>query len=68
MTQLTSPHEASVKELSEKVLSRRRLLKLLVASSGAVAAVAVSLPEKWDTPVVEVGALPAHAATSDNIN
>jgi len=45
-----------------KNLSRRDALKTLAAATGAVAL--TSLPGKWDTPVVEVGALPAHAQSS----
>lgn len=44
-------------------LSRRRLLKALVAAGGATAAL-TALPGKWFKPVVEVGVLPAHAQTS----
>jgi hypothetical protein len=45
-----------------QVLSRRAALKALAAATGAVAI--SSLPSKWETPVIEVGALPAHAAIS----
>ncbi len=40
-------------------LSRRDALKALAAATGAVAL--SSIPNKWVTPLVEVGALPAHA-------
>jgi hypothetical protein len=43
-------------------LSRRDLLKLLAASAGA--AVISTVPNKWVTPIVEIGALPAHAQAS----
>ncbi len=46
-------------QASKRVLSRRDALKTLAALSGAVAL--SSLPNKWNTPLVEVGALPAHA-------
>jgi hypothetical protein len=49
-----------------KNLSRRDALKTLAAATGAVAL--TSLPNKWATPVVEVGALPAHAQGSFTIN
>ena len=44
-------------------LSRRQLLKALIAAGGAMTT-AMMLPGKWLTPVVEVGVLPAHAQTS----
>lgn len=47
--------------MSQK-LSRRDLLKLLAASTGAVAV--SSIPTKWVTPIIEIGALPAHAQGS----
>lgn len=48
--------------MSQQKLSRRDLLKLLAASAGAAALSTV--PTKWVTPIVEVGALPAHAQAS----
>jgi hypothetical protein len=44
-------------------LSRRDALKTLAAITGAVTL--ASLPNNWEKPVVEVGALPAHAQASD---
>jgi hypothetical protein len=44
--------------------SRRRLLKIIVATGGA-AAVSTVLPGTWLKPVIETGVLPAHAALSD---
>jgi hypothetical protein len=44
------------------VLSRRDALKTLAALTGAVTL--ASLPGEWETPIVQVGALPAHAACS----
>ncbi|MDX1521995.1 MAG: hypothetical protein R3264_10240 [Anaerolineae bacterium] len=48
----------------DATFDRRRLLKMLAASSGAAAVVA--LPRRWVTPVIEVGTLPAHAQVSPN--
>lgn len=48
--------------MSQEKISRRDLLKMLAASAGAAALATV--PNKWVTPVVEIGALPAHAQTS----
>ncbi len=44
------------------VLTRRDALKTLAAMTGAIAL--SNLPNKWEKPVVAVGALPAHAAAS----
>jgi hypothetical protein len=57
-----SPVERPTSEdgVQEQVASRRRLLKALVASGGAVAA-STLLPSKWSKPSVEVGVLPVHA-------
>jgi hypothetical protein len=46
----------------KQTLSRRDALKTLAAITGAVTL--ASLPSKWQTPVVQVGALPAHAQCS----
>ena len=43
--------------------SRRKLLKAIGASSGAIVA-GKSLPESWSRPVVDSVLLPAHAQTS----
>ena len=43
---------------------RRKLLKLAVAAGSAAAAAAV-LPGSWSKPIAHIGALPAHAQTSD---
>ena len=51
------------KETPEEIISRRRLLKALAATGGAVS-VSSLLPGKWVKPVVEVGMLPAHALVS----
>jgi hypothetical protein len=47
-------------DLHEQTAGRRRLLKALIASGGAVAA-STLLPSKWSEPKVEVGMLPVHA-------
>ena len=43
-------------------LTRREALKTLAAITGAVSL--ASLPNNWESPLVEVGALPAHAQSS----
>ena len=50
-------------EETQAVVSRRRLLKSLVISGGAVAGLTM-LPEKWTRPVVEAGELSVHAEAS----
>ena len=44
------------------VFTRRAAMKILAAVTGAVTL--ASLPGKWETPLVQVGALPAHAQCS----
>lgn len=48
--------------MSQQAISRRELLKLLAAATG-VAALS-TIPNQWVTPIVEIGALPAHAQAS----
>jgi len=55
---------ASEEESQKGMLSRRRLLKTILATGGAVAA-STLLPSKWAEPVVEVGLLPAHAQVTE---
>ena len=43
--------------------SRRKLLKALAVSGGAIVAGTV-LPTSWIRPIVELGVLPAHAQLS----
>ena len=43
-------------------VTRRQLIKILAAATGT--AVLSSVPNKWQTPIVEVGVLPAHAQGS----
>ncbi len=45
----------------KKTINRRQALKTLAAVTGAVSL--ASLPA-WEKPVIEVGALPAHAQSS----
>ena len=45
--------------MEERNLSRREALKALTAASGAVAF--AGLPAAWVTPIMQKGALPAHA-------
>ncbi len=47
----------------KRTLSRRQLLKALVASGSAVT-VASFLPCQWEKPIVHVGVLPVHAQIS----
>jgi hypothetical protein len=49
--------------MPQKNITRRALLKAILAGSGGIAA-ASFLPEKWLKPVVQSGVLPVHAATS----
>jgi hypothetical protein len=62
MEELTK-NPASPEEPQGETLGRRELLKALAATGGAVTA-ATLLPGKWTKPVIQVGVLPAHAATS----
>jgi hypothetical protein len=48
--------------LSQTKLSRRDLLKALAAATGAT--IISTIPNKWVTPIIEIGALPAHAQAS----
>ena len=45
--------------MSQTGTSRRQFLKIVAAAAGT--AVLSSVPSKWETPVVDVGMLPAHA-------
>lgn len=47
----------------EKIISRRDLLKALIAGGGGIVA-AGFIPQKWFKPVVKSGVLPAHAQAS----
>ena len=51
-----------MEENKKNILTRRDALKTLAAITGA--ATLASLPGRWQTPVVQVGALPAHAQCS----
>jgi hypothetical protein len=50
-------------EHQETAVSRRQLLKALIATGGAITA-STLLPAKWSKPIVEVGMLPVHAQIS----
>jgi hypothetical protein len=52
-----------MEEPTKQTLNRREMLKVLVAASGAMGAVAF-LPAKWSKPVIEAGVIPAHAQSS----
>jgi hypothetical protein len=62
MSQIERPAEnhGSQEEHQEGAVSRRQLLKALIATGGAVTA-STLLPGEWSKPIVEVGVLPAHA-------
>ena len=55
--------QAQWQKQEKMVLGRRELLKALAATAGS--GVLLNLPTDWNTPLVEVGALPAHAASSN---
>lgn len=65
----STEHEQMSQETRElisgniKSRDRRRLLKALAVSGGAIA-VSTIVPGKWVRPMIEVGHLPAHAQTS----
>lgn len=64
MTKQDNDHiPPAMPENHEDNLSRRRLLKILTVSGGAMAA-AHLLPGEWVRPVIECGVLPAHAQGS----
>ncbi len=56
-------HASPPEQSNEIRISRRRLLKAMAATGGAVAA-STLLPGKWAEPLVEAGLLPAHAQAS----
>ena len=47
---------------STKKISRRDAMKILAAAAGGAAL--ANIPSKWTKPGLEIGVLPAHAATS----
>jgi len=51
-----------MKSQEKKILSRREALKAVAAVTGV--AVLSSVRNEWETPLVQVGALPAHAQGS----
>ena len=50
----------------ERNISRRTVIRKLAIGSAALAGCSM-LPEKWTTPVMEFGSLPAHAITSGEL-
>jgi len=56
------PRGENMNPRTKKTLSRREALKTLAAVSGV--AVLMSVKNKWETPLVQVGVLPAHAQAS----
>jgi hypothetical protein len=57
---ITDSVDTPEEEHQQQTVSRRKLLKVLSATGGTVAATLL-LPSKWTKPVVEVGVLPVHA-------
>jgi len=49
--------------MSENKITRRNLLKTVIAASGAIAA-STMLPSEWVKPIVTSGVLPVHAQSS----
>ena len=49
--------------IKKRAVSRRQLLKTLIATGGAIAA-STLLPGEWTAPLIEVGVLPVHAQGS----
>jgi hypothetical protein len=60
---LAHPVTEAATESQASELGRRELLKVLGAT-GALVGAHMMLPREWTSPVVDVGALPAHAQTS----
>jgi secreted PhoX family phosphatase len=52
-----------LKNMANRQIGRRDLLKALAASGGAIAVTSI-VPGKWAKPVIEAGLLPAHAQGS----
>lgn len=61
---ITDDNAETPEECQEQTISRRKLLKVVAATGGTVAATML-LPSKWAKPVVEVGVLPVHAQATD---
>ncbi len=65
-----SPNNPSDQSLQstdqEQNISRRTVLRKLAVGSAALAGCSI-LPEKWTAPIIEFGALPAHATTSGDL-
>ncbi len=53
------PMKRSAQKSPSVRLTRREALKALAAATGAM--VLFNLPKTWETPIVEVGVIPAHA-------
>uniref|UniRef100_UPI0040574C38 hypothetical protein n=1 Tax=Candidatus Electrothrix sp. TaxID=2170559 RepID=UPI0040574C38 len=63
-TDKNAPSPQSINQ--EKNISRRTVLRKLAVGSAALAGCSV-LPNKWTTPIIEFGSLPAHATTSGDL-
>lgn len=57
-TRIKSPETPPLSDVG-----RRKLLKVIVATSGAAAA-SLLLPDKWTKPIIDLGTVPAHAQMS----
>lgn len=64
-SEMVSVEEQSVSNTPENN-ERRKVLKKLALGTAAIAGCSV-LPGKWTSPIVEFGALPAHAVTSGTV-
>ena len=56
--------EVYADEADKITFGRRKLLHILAAGSGVLAALTI-LPDRWSQPIIEFVVLPAHAQTSN---